>query len=122
MIHWFGELDYRTSDVLLEMGIALKNEYLQPHYSNTERAEALLKSVSYLERCLRARRSSFSEADMRVGNVYLHLADVKEIRGDFKGGMADFSKCMEIWEISGKLHRKYLHTEDEQVTYGRLLA
>ena len=57
---------------------------------------------------------------MRVGNVYLHMADVKETCGDREGAMADFAKCMGIWETSGKLQKKYLHTEEEQAMYHRL--
>lgn len=59
---------------------------------------------------------------MRVGNVYLHLADVKETHGDRTGAIVDFTKCMEIWEVSGKLHKKYLLADDEQEMYARLLA
>eukprot|EP00746_Dinoflagellata_sp_MGD_P001633 gnl/MRDRNA2_/MRDRNA2_103086_c0_seq1.p1 gnl/MRDRNA2_/MRDRNA2_103086_c0~~gnl/MRDRNA2_/MRDRNA2_103086_c0_seq1.p1 ORF type:complete len:1000 (+),score=198.51 gnl/MRDRNA2_/MRDRNA2_103086_c0_seq1:91-3090(+) len=122
MVHWYGELDYRTSDVFLEMSAALKSEFLQMQHSPAHRVEAYQKSVSYLERCLLACKSCFGQADMRVGNVYLHLADIKETRGDREGAIADFSKCVEIWEISGKLHMTYLHTEDEKQKYGRLLS
>lgn len=122
LMHWYGKLDHRTSDVFLEISTALKAEALQPQLSHAHRNEALLKSIVYLERCLHARSSCFGEADMRVGNVYLHMADAKETRGDRKGALVDFAKCMEIWETSGKIQKKYLHTEDEQEMYSKLLS